>query len=117
MLDSKLKFEKRTRQTTMVYGRSSELKEKLLGVRAHRRVRVLGVYRRGVRAVLRLRAMCARLSAERGSINLRMGLSSVSILEVYPRTLESAFSINLVSGNGGRRRLRLPNISGAIPNG
>jgi len=101
----------------MVYGRSSELKEKLLGVRAHRRVRVLGVYRRGVRAVLRLRAMCARLSAERGSINLRMGLSSVSILEVYPRTLESAFSINLVSGNGGRRRLRLPNISGAIPNG
>ncbi len=51
------------------------------------------------------------------SINLGMRVSSVSILQVYPRTLESAFSRVLVSGNSGRRRLRMPSHSGSSPNG
>lgn len=117
MLDSKLKFEKVTRHTTTDFGRSGELRGKLLDVRARRRVRFMAVYRRGMRAVLRLRAKCARLVGKRRPINLGMGMPSVSIFEVYPRTLESAFSIILVSGNSGRRRLRMPRNPGAFPNG
>ncbi|MEY9181983.1 hypothetical protein ABIG06_003606 [Bradyrhizobium sp. USDA 326] len=101
----------------MLYGRSGELRGKLLDVRARRRFRFMGVYRRVMRAVLRLRAKCARLVGKRGPINLGMVTPSVSIFEVYPRTLESAFSIILVSGNSGRRRLRMPIIPGAFPNG
>ncbi|MBB4423736.1 hypothetical protein GGD66_002280 [Bradyrhizobium sp. CIR48] len=56
-------------------------------------------------------------AARRISINLGMRVSSVSILEVYPRTLESAFSRILVSRNSGRRRLRMPSNSGDFPNG
>lgn len=56
-------------------------------------------------------------AARQASINLGMRVSSVSILEVYPRTLESAFSRILVSRNSGRRRLRMPGNSGASPNG
>lgn len=52
------------------------------------------------------------------SINLGMRAPSVSILEVYPRTLESAFSCILVFRNSGRRRLRMPsNSGGSLPNG
>ncbi|WP_271585732.1 NodY [Bradyrhizobium sp. CCBAU 53415] len=51
------------------------------------------------------------------SINVGMRVSSVSILEVYPRTLESAFSRILVSRHSGRRRLRMPSNSGDSPNG
>ncbi|SFQ06015.1 hypothetical protein SAMN05216330_11477 [Bradyrhizobium sp. Ghvi] len=51
------------------------------------------------------------------SINLGMRVPSVSIFDVYPRTLESAFTSILVSRNSGRRRLRMPSISGDSPNG
>ncbi|WP_245162657.1 NodY [Bradyrhizobium vignae] len=51
------------------------------------------------------------------SVNLGMRVSSVSILQVYPRRLESALSRILVSGNSGRRRLRMPRNSGEYPNG
>jgi len=46
------------------------------------------------------------------SVNLGMRVPSVSILEVYPRTLESAFSRILVSRKSGRRGLRMPRNSG-----
>nr|AAA26224.1 nod L [Bradyrhizobium japonicum] len=46
-----------------------------------------------------------------------MQISSVSIFQVYPRTIEGAFSLILVSKNRGRRRLRMPRIPGAVPNG
>lgn len=55
--------------------------------------------------------------ARRVPINLRMCIPSLSILAVYPRTLEGALSLALVSRPRGRRRLRMPNRSGDSPNG
>ncbi len=102
----------------MAAGRSRGLREKLLDVRAPRRIHFEGGDGRAVRAAsLLLSAKLARSDVRRIPINLGLRMPSVSILEVYSRTLESAFSLILVSRNSGRRRLRMPSISGESPNG
>jgi len=102
----------------MAAGRSRGLREKLLDVRAARRIRFEGGYGRTVRAAsILLSAKLTQWDTRRIPINLGLRIPSVSILEVYPRTLESAFSLILVSRSSGRRRLRMPSISGDAPNG
>ncbi|WP_245471261.1 NodY [Bradyrhizobium genosp. SA-3] len=102
----------------MAAGRSRGLREKLLDVRAARRIRFEGGYGRAVRATsILLSAKLAQWDTRRIPINLGLRIPSVSILEVYSRTLERAFSLILVSRNSGRRRLRMPSISGESPNG
>ncbi|QOZ11742.1 NodY [Bradyrhizobium sp. CCBAU 51765] len=102
----------------MAAARSRWLREKLLDVRA------AGASASGAamgapcepRRFVSMRKSLDR-DARQISVNLGMRVSSVSILQVYPRTLESAFSRVLVSGNSGRRRLRMPSHSGSSPNG
>ena len=89
----------------MVSGRSRELREELPDVGAHHGRALLFLLKRG------------RSNAKRVPINVGMRISSVSIFQVYPRTIEGAFSLILVSKNRGRRRLRMPRIPGAVPNG
>ncbi|MFK4535210.1 hypothetical protein ABIA00_003393 [Bradyrhizobium ottawaense] len=89
----------------MVSGRSRELREEFPDVGA-----------RHGRALLFLLKL-ARSNAKRVPINVGMRISSVSIFDVYPRTIEGAFCLILVSRNSGRRRLRMPTIPGAVPSG
>lgn len=102
----------------MASGPSRELTEKRLNVRAHRPIRLEGAHERAIPAVvLLLSAKLARPVAKLIPINLGMRISSVSILDVYSRTIENAFSLVLLSGNSGKRRLRMSITSGVIPNG
>ncbi len=102
----------------MVAARSRGLREKLLDVRA--------VAAWASRAAMGApcearRSFSVRSSLDREfrqiSINVGMRAPSLSILQVYPRTLESAFSGILVSRHSGRRRLRMPSNSVESPNG
>ncbi|SCB55345.1 NodY protein [Bradyrhizobium shewense] len=102
----------------MAAARSRWLREKLLDVRAagaSASSAAMGAPGEA-RRFFSVRSSLDR-AARQISINLGMRVSSVSILEVYPRTLESAFSRILVSRNSGRRRLRMPSNSGDSPNG
>ncbi len=101
----------------MAAGRS-RAQRKTPGRASTRRIRCEAGFGRAVRAApLLLGAKRARSGAKRIPINVRMRIPSVSISEVYPRTLESAFNLILGSRHSGSRRLRMPSSSGDCPNG
>ncbi len=113
MLNSKHQFGKVIGRTTMAAAHSRRLREKVLDVRAAGAF-VSKMAMVGPREPRRFFSVRSALAGDARPIcvNLGMRVPSVSILEVYPRTLESAFSRILVSRKSGRRRLRMSSNSG-----